>query len=208
MNILITGCTRGLGRTLYDELSHHHNVIPHFRTSQVTSYDNQVIGDLRSMDTIDEIEDVCMRHRVDIFINNAARYHCDIDENQDIIDMFDTNLVYQTILLTKVFRYMNATIRRKAIININSLAAKYPNPNEVVYCATKAGMSAAIDCLQMITGPVQICDILLGGMKTDMTRGRDNYDTLIEPVKVTHYIRNMIDTNIYPSEVILRKENF
>jgi hypothetical protein len=47
-------------------------------------------------------------------------------------------------------------------------------------------------------------------MKTDMTRDRENYDTLINPAEVANRIRNVIiseNTTSLETEIVVRKFN-
>ena len=102
-NVLVTGCSRGLGATIVDELvSRSCNVVPHFRTSgSYINYEktpNIVLGDINEELTRSQISDSLKKHDIDVFINNASIYKKSLlteHSEQDIIKIINTKK-YQT----------------------------------------------------------------------------------------------------------------
>jgi short-subunit dehydrogenase len=79
------------------------------------------------------------------------------------------------------------------IININSLAGKSDSPGEAVYAASKHGLRGFSSCLQYdaTRDGVTVLDVYLGGMQTDMTKGREGWGKLINPAKAADVIYSL-----------------
>ena len=212
MNILITGCGSGLGKSLFKiGLTRKYNVFPHYRQS-LTKSDDVLIGDICSDGFADLVKDFCQRKKIDVFINNAAiRTSGDINKtkDEDIQKCIQTNVTSQILILKRVYNFF----RKKSsglIININSLAGLNSSSQESVYCASKFALRGFSKSLQLesIGSGVEFIGIYSGAMKTKMTQERQNYESLMCPDEIAKQIYDCIPSaKHYINEIILRKRN-
>ena len=214
-NVLITGCSRGLGYHLNRQFFlEGHSVYPHTRTKEQGGY---ITGELTDQDTIADIIECIANCHINIFINNASVYYKSMGDtlfdNDTIHDVIDVNFSSQLALLKEVYTYLNHNHRKNSlIVNVSSLAAKFPSANESVYCATKAGINSYLKCLQLESSPknLKFLDVYIGAMKTDMSKHRNDYDTLIDPKEVSKCLYNIINSTLnyntmYINEITIRK---
>lgn len=217
--ILISGTSRGLGKVLVDILPNYNNkVIPHCRTiEQLNNITNNyftsdfVVGDLYHEGTYEHIDTVLRRNNVNVLINNAGVYSCkpfDKMTTEEIMNVININLIAQMLVTRKVYKYFREK-NKGYIININSLAGKYPSANETIYSASKAGFAAFSKSLQLesLNTNIRFTDIFLGAMRTDMCKDRYNYNDLIKPIDVANQINQLInmDCSLIPTKIILRR---
>jgi short-subunit dehydrogenase len=216
-NVLITGCSRGLGYILSNELIRSGcNVTQHFRKENLihSNLEKHVIGDIREKSTLERIDKLLKEHKINVFVNNAAaHYRKPFLEHSDseISSLIAVNVTSQILMLKRVYNHF-ITTGDGLIINVNSIAGIQPAPNESIYSATKYALKGFSQSLQIesIGKNVRIVDIFPGAMKTDMTRDRENYDTLINPAEVANRIRNVIiseNTTSLETEIVVRKFN-
>ena len=199
-NILITGCSSGLGEALFNETCRHDHLksFAHYRTMTGDPY--ALYGDINDFNFIDKLDEYLRTREVDCFINNAGVYD---------INVLETNLVSQVKMLQVVFDYFKEQ-KKGRIININSLAGINPTAGESLYCASKFGLKGFSKSLQLeaIGTGVEITDFYLGGVQTRMTEGRDNYDSLMRVDDVASQIIDLVNTkSYYVNEITLRKRN-
>ena len=129
-NILITGCSSGLGQALFNRVWEDDNLTPfaHYRSEHGDPH--ALIGDITDPDFPEKLDNHIRKYKIDCFINNAGVYEGDI---------IDTNLASQIRILQVVYKYFLERERGR-IININSVAGLYPSANESIYCASKFGL--------------------------------------------------------------------
>lgn len=198
---LITGASRGLGKELafvfanngYDLiLQAKKNKLPEILRGEENIFYSSVYGDLGDKGTIEKLIKTSKGKEIDVFINNAGMYSnklfsdISLEECEEILNV---NLI-APIILTKgiweIFKAKNAG----TIININSTAGKFGSYGESVYSASKHGMSGFLKSLQFEVAKynIQIIDVFLGAMKTEMTQYRKDTDYLMMPSEVAKYI--------------------
>ena len=199
-NILITGCSSGLGEALFNEVSYqdHLNVFAHYRKMTHDPY--ALYGDINDFNFVDKLDEYIRTREIDCFINNAGVYD---------INVLETNLVSQVKMLQVVFDYFKEQ-KKGRIININSLAGINPTAGESLYCASKFGLKGFSKSLQLeaIGTGVEITDVYMGGVQTRMTESRDNYDSLMRVDDVASQIIDLVNTkSYYVNEITLRKRN-
>lgn len=201
--VLITGSSKGLGRSLALTFArNNYNVIIHGRNKKRLEEVEQGIkewnvecdvihGHLSESRTIEKLAEIAKEKRIEILINNAGVYSKNpIAEIRDseIREVVETNLIAPMLLIKRV-SWMFKLEWGGTIITINSAAGKEPNPTELVYCASKHGLRGFTSSLQCgVSKNVQIIDVYLGAMKTDMTSGREDFNDLIEPDDVAKAI--------------------
>ena len=199
-NILITGCSSGLGQALFNKVWEDDNLNPfgHYRTEDGDPH--ALIGDITDPDFPEKLDDHIRKNKIDCFINNAGVYEGDI---------IDTNLGSQIRMLQVVYKYFLQKEKGR-IININSVAGLYPSANESIYCASKFGLKGFSKSIQLeaVGTGIEITDVYLGGVQTRMTQDRDNYDDLMRPEDIAECIIDLLNPKtFYVNEITLRKRN-
>ena len=199
-NILITGCSSGLGQALFNKVWEDDNLNPfgHYRTEDGDPH--ALIGDITDSDFPEKLDDHIRKNKIDCFINNAGVYEGDI---------IDTNLGSQIRMLQVVYKYFLEKEKGR-IININSVAGLYPSANESIYCASKFGLKGFSKSIQLeaVGTGIEVTDVYLGGVRTRMTEDRDNYEDLMRPEDIAECIINLANTKtFYVNEITLRRRN-
>ena len=199
-NILITGCSSGLGQALFNRVWEDDNLNPfgHYRTEDGDPH--ALIGDITDSDFPEKLDNYIRENKIDCFINNAGVYEGDI---------IGTNLGSQIRMLQVVYKYFLEKEKGR-IININSLAGLYPNSNESVYCASKFGLKGFSESIQLdaVDTGIEVTDVYLGGVQTRMTEDRYNYEKLMRADDVASTIVDLINTKtFYVNAITLRRRN-
>jgi len=198
--VLITGCSRGLGKSLLEEFSlKGYKVFPHFRNQCKIKYANKIIGNINEIKTINLIERKIKENDVDIFINNAGVFsNKDFFKmtDQEIQDLISTNLL-APILLTKRILEIFLNRKRGIIINIDSLAFQNPSDKEIVYTASKFGLTGFSKALQikLVNSGVQIKDFFIGKIQSDKFKNLDNFQSLLQPKEVSNFIIESLENS-------------
>ena len=199
-NILITGCSSGLGEALFNETCKHDHLksFAHYRSNLVDPY--ALVGDITDDSFPDKLDEYIRSREVDCFINNAGVLEGDVIE---------TNLIAQIKMLQVVYKYFLEKQKGK-IININSVAGLYPSANESIYCASKFGLKGFSQSMQLeaVGRGIEVMDVYLGGVQTRMTEERSNYDSLMQADDVAQQIIDLVNTkSYYVNEITLRRRN-
>lgn len=199
-NILITGCSSGLGHALFNKVWEDDNLNPfgHYRTEDGDPH--ALIGDITDSDFPEKLDNYIRENKIDCFINNAGVYEGDI---------IDTNLGSQIRMLQVVYKYFLEREKGR-IININSVAGLYPSANESIYCASKFGLKGFSKSIQLeaVGTGIEVTDVYLGGVRTRMTEDRDNYEDLMRPEDIAECIIDLANTKtFYVNEITLRRRN-
>ena len=199
-NILITGCSSGLGQALFNKVWEDDNLNPfgHYRTEDGDPH--ALIGDITDSDFPEKLDNHIRENKIDCFINNAGVYEGDI---------IDTNLGSQIRMLQVVYKYFLEREKGR-IININSVAGLYPSANESIYCASKFGLKGFSKSIQLeaVGTGIEVTDVYLGGVRTRMTEDRDNYEDLMRPEDIAECIIDLANTKtFYVNEITLRRRN-
>ena len=199
-NILITGCSSGLGHALFNKVWEDDTLNPfgHYRTEDGDPH--ALIGDITDSDFPEKLDNYIRENKIDCFINNAGVYEGDI---------IDTNLGSQIRMLQVVYKYFLEREKGR-IININSVAGLYPSANESIYCASKFGLKGFSKSIQLeaVGTGIEVTDVYLGGVRTRMTEDRDNYEDLMRPEDIAECIIDLANTKtFYVNEITLRRRN-
>ena len=199
---MITGASRGLGLALAREFSaNDYRLIVGCRTvwPNIDLPDCKVIeGELCSSITLDRFElAVTEFGRLDVLVNNVGVYlNCSFGE----INPSDIHYVFKVNLLTPILlvrRLWSIFVEQKHgfILNISSLAASSGGPGESIYSAAKAGLVSFGDVLQFdaVKYGINVVTVNLGAMKTDMTKGRCDWDLLMNTDEVAKLLFKLCD---------------
>ena len=220
MNIVITGCSKGIGAELVKLLSENHNVYGlsrdlvsleklqfslsnpsnfHFIQSDITHLNKEVVNSWINVDSID------------VLINNAGllvnKPFNDISY-QDYKDVMDVNFwgayYLSQLLLDKL------SISKGQIINISSMggvnfSSKFPGLS--LYSSSKGALTILSECLAEELKPygIRVNALALGAVQTEMlNKAFPGYKANISPEEMAQYIINFVNSggNIMNGQVI------
>ena len=182
-SVLITGSSKGLGEGLAYYFSERgFNVIIHGRDKKGLKRVREkvlngmhdcveVVGDINTTETLDELEEVSRQEDVVLLINNAGIGCPDLpfeditDKNVD--DIIGTNLVGPIKLALRVYRIF-AKKQSGTIININSLCGLELHHKRAIYSGSKWGLRGFSDVLKLesMENGVRIVDVYIGRTRT------------------------------------------
>ena len=126
--VFITGITGGLGNSLYEEAVFRG--IPVFGQSTKMNSDNIVQADFSDVSNLERFDSFFDVNNINCLINNSAIYsNTEFTqlECHDIIDMVNVNLTAPIILTKYFYSHLVRKNKHGILININSLAGRYPN---------------------------------------------------------------------------------
>jgi short-subunit dehydrogenase len=236
-SVLISGSSSGLGRSLALVFARNEfNVILHGRDEERLELVRRMIlirrqmsrseiecdvirGDITSKDILDELFRAAEKRNLNILINNAGihahkRFQ---DMNEDEVqNIIQTNLIAPLQLILKIYPLF---VKKKSgvIVNINSIAGKYPNEMEAVYCASKYGLRGFSEAFQYEADKdnIRIINIYPGAMKTPMSKSRINHKKLITPSEMADLVYKIVlgeaieeNRSMRVAEIELRRKNF
>lgn len=214
MRVLITGCSSGLGKSLSD-IEGNHKIYRHFRDPEElpesNNFSKNIFGDINDKKFYDDFSIFLRDNDIDVVINNAGVYSSKpfIDfEDHEIINIISTNLTSQILLIKREIEHFKIKNGGR-IININSLAGKFPTMHESIYSASKFGLRGFSKSLQLelLENNIYITDIFPGAMKTRMTESRKNYEDLMDTNEVARLILASLDhESMVQNEIVLRRK--
>jgi NAD(P)-dependent dehydrogenase (short-subunit alcohol dehydrogenase family) len=192
---LVTGASRGIGRSIAIELSRTHAVVGtyHLRHDMAQSLAAEFGVDAVQCDVASGkgrralLDQVASRYgRVDLLVNNAGmapRERRDILEAEEYSfdELIAANLKGPHFLTQQCARGMMARGSGR-IVFITSISAYAVSANRAEYCISKAGlsMSAALYAQRLAPHRVQVFEIRPGIIRTDMIApAEQRYEELI-----------------------------
>lgn len=179
MFIIITGASRGIGRSLaYKFAEHNYDLI--LTCEKNIALLNEIKSDIenkfkRKVITIKgEIKESDLSSDIYILINNAGK--CDYNLIQDVSyekykEIVYSNLDY-TFLTTKLVSKQMIKNKQGIIVNISSMWGILGSAMESVYSMTKGGINAFTKALakELKDSNVDVIAIALGAVDTDMNK--------------------------------------
>ncbi len=145
MNILITGASKGIGRTIALELKKHGEIYVTARSEkslQELKPAGYFLCDLANEYELAKLGDFIVEKEIDILINNAGEYiYADIDKTtmNKLNHIVAVNLKAPIYLMNKAIPNMKKN-RFGRIINIGSISGVMGEAHASLYSATKAGL--------------------------------------------------------------------
>jgi len=143
MNILVTGASKGIGKTIAEELKNIGNVYITGRNEEalkrVNAYD-YCVCDLTT--EIEKLSNFIKQNNIDVLVNNAGEYiYGEIEKmtTDEISRIFKTNLEAPAFLISQSVPFMKEQNWGR-IINIGSISGVMGEANASLYSATKAGL--------------------------------------------------------------------
>lgn len=188
-NVIITGCSRGIGKSMVEQFAAQNAYVLACCRTYSESFEEYIkeirekyaveitplYFDITDANSVKEmIQSIMKAHiSIDVLVNNAGI----VKENslftmtkmETIRDVFEVNFFAQTILLQYVSRMM---MRQKcgSIINLSSIAAIDGEPAQYEYTASKAAIIGATKSLAIKLGKygIRVNAIAPGLIETDM----------------------------------------
>lgn len=148
MNILVTGASRGIGKTIAESLDG--NIFAVARNEELLkSFKNYLVCDLYSETEV--LGEYIEKNKIDVLINNAGEYIYSPIENinsSQLDHILKVNLEAPLYLISKAVPYMKSKGFGR-IINIGSISGVMGEANASLYSATKAGLIGATKALAL-----------------------------------------------------------
>lgn len=150
MNILITGATKGIGKTIASMLDGE--IFAAARNENLLKeYKNYCVCDLATIEGMEKLGEYIQDNKIDILINNAGEYiYSPIEKVRinDIEHITRLNFEAPLYLISQAVPYMK-TQRFGRIINIGSISGIMGEANASLYSATKSGLIGATKALAL-----------------------------------------------------------
>ena len=143
MNILVTGATRGIGKSIAEKLAAYGNLYVTGRNEELLKScpaKDYCVCDLSK--DIFVLTDFIKKNNIDVLINNAGEYiygSINTISSEDINKIYATNLISPTELIATAVPYMKNQ-KWGRIINIGSISGVMGEANASIYSASKAGL--------------------------------------------------------------------
>ncbi len=212
-NVVITGSSRGIGWELARAFAKEHAALHLVQRSWDSNKIEELtkLGaakvvrwtcDLTKTDSILNLGKDLAKENIDVLVNNAGILTGELLEKQndnDIIDVFQLNLVASALLIKSVLPSMLER-RSGKIVNNTSVSAYMRFPCATTYAAAKSGLLAMTECLEtelMGTG-VGTLALVTPGIKTDMfdqikTSYGKYFDSPADYISAEEYANQIVD---------------
>lgn len=145
MNILVTGASRGIGKTIAKSLQSYGNVYVTARNEEkLKEFGNEMyfVCDLSKEDDLLKLGDFIQEKKIDILVNNAGEYtYCGIEDTEisKLNEMLAINLKAPIYLMHSAIPHMKKN-KFGRVINIGSISGVMGEAYASMYSATKAGL--------------------------------------------------------------------
>lgn len=145
MNILVTGASRGIGKTIAKSLQSYGNVYVTARNEEkLKEFGNEMyfVCDLSKEEDLLKLGDFIQEKKIDILVNNAGEYtYCGIDDTEisKLNEMLSINLKAPIYLMHSAIPHMKKN-KFGRVINIGSISGVMGEAYASMYSATKAGL--------------------------------------------------------------------
>lgn len=145
MNILVTGASRGIGKTIAKSLQSYGNVYVTARNEEkLKEFGNEMyfVCDLSKEDDLIKLGEFIQEKGIDILVNNAGEYtYCGIEDTEisKLNEMLSINLKAPIYLMHSAIPHMKKN-KFGRVINIGSISGVMGEAYASMYSATKAGL--------------------------------------------------------------------
>lgn len=145
MNILVTGASRGIGKTIAKSLQNYGNVYVTARSEEkLKEFGNEMyfVCDLSKEDDLIKLGEFIQEKGIDILVNNAGNYtYCGIENTEisKLNEILSINLKAPIYLMHSAIPHMKKN-RFGRVINIGSISGVMGEAYASMYSATKAGL--------------------------------------------------------------------
>lgn len=152
MNILVTGGTRGIGKSICDLLGKNHKIFVAARNEKLLkNYENYIVCDLANKNDLTRLGEYIDKNNIDVLINNAGEYIYSPIENitlEQLDHITEVNFKAPLYLISKAVPYMKSK-KFGRIINIGSISGVLGEANASLYSATKSGFVGGTKALAL-----------------------------------------------------------
>lgn len=145
MNILVTGASRGIGKTIAKSLQSYGNVYVTARNEEkLKEFGNEMyfVCDLSKEEDLLKLGNFIQEKKIDILVNNAGEYtYCGIEDTEisKLNEMLAINLKAPIYLMHSAIPHMKKN-KFGRVINIGSISGVMGEAYASMYSATKAGL--------------------------------------------------------------------
>lgn len=145
MNILVTGASRGIGKTIAKSLQSYGNVYVTARNEEkLKEFGNEMyfVCDLSKEEDLLKLGDFIQEKKIDILVNNAGEYtYCGIEDTEisKLNEMLSINLKAPIYLMHSAIPHMKKN-KFGRVINIGSISGVMGEAYASMYSATKSGL--------------------------------------------------------------------
>lgn len=145
MNILVTGASRGIGKTIAKSLQSYGNVYVTARNEEkLKEFGNEMyfVCDLSKEEDLLKLAEFIQEKKIDILVNNAGEYtYCGIEDTEisKLNEMLSINLKAPIYLMHSAIPHMKKN-KFGRVINIGSISGVMGEAYASMYSATKAGL--------------------------------------------------------------------
>lgn len=145
MNILVTGASRGIGKTIAKSLQNYGNVYVTARNEEkLKEFGNEMyfVCDLSKEEDLLKLGDFIQEKKIDILVNNAGEYtYCGIEDTEisKLNEILSINLKAPIYLMHSAIPHMKKN-KFGRVINIGSISGVMGEAYASMYSATKAGL--------------------------------------------------------------------
>ncbi len=145
MNILVTGASRGIGKTIAKSLQSYGNVYVTARNEEkLKEFGNEMyfVCDLSKEEDLLKLGDFIQEKKIDILVNNAGEYtYCGIEDTEisKLNEILSINLKAPIYLMHSAIPHMKKN-KFGRVINIGSISGVMGEAYASMYSATKAGL--------------------------------------------------------------------
>ena len=211
-NILITGGSSGLGKSLTIELSKNNNIIVvskdeinEIKKNNIDYYYCDITDYDKLKSTINSM--IKKYQKIDVLINCAGLYINGILENnnpQQIIDVINVNLTGTILCCQLIIKNMKKH-NNGFIININSQLSNTYRAERSVYCASKWGVTGFSNSLQeeIANNGIKVTNLVIGTLNETMKINGIKYRRpikYIDNVEIVNTIKFLLNT---PKDIII-----
>jgi len=188
MNVIITGCNRGIGKALVEAFASSganvwacaRKATPEYEAwlketaSQTGVWIRPVYFEMTDTDALNAgIQSIIDEgSTIDVLVNNAGISTVGLlsmSKVDDIEKLFDVNYFAMLRIIQKVSKKMSRQ-RKGVIINMGSIAGIEPQPGKIAYGCSKAAVMMMSKCLAKELGPmgIRVNAIAPGPVETEM----------------------------------------
>jgi len=215
---VITGTTRGLGKSLSSKLSKEGFEIISLSRSKPEDHFRYLNCDLSNIEDLIRVTKNITEEfpKIDLLINNAGTFQ---ESDLERISLDDWNKILQINLTAPFFLTQKLLPLLKMgvnprIINISSTAGLEGKENQSAYCASKHGMMGLFRALkfELKISNISIHNICTGGLDTDFTIGTEVYtklknQTLLNVDEISDFICHLVSLpqNIEVAELVINR---
>ena len=211
--ILITGATRGIGKAIFDELSHDFDVYTAARNEDALKSlgaKGYCVSDLRIDEDVTKLCKFIKEHKFDIIINNAGEYiYGGIEEMNDeqISSIYNVNLLSPVKIISSAVPEMKNK-KWGRIINIGSISGVMGEAYASLYSSTKSGLIGLTKALalELAEYNITVNTINPGWVETELGNESVNESEFskeeliecipqkrfVEPKEVAHLVKYLI----------------